>query len=252
MHARRSFRSLGLVLAIALLWGCTADWKAPVETRGGAQGREVAPVVSSRSSASPKKRIYANTYRVKSGDTLIAIAFRADADYRDIAEWNNLPHPYTIYPGQVLRLNQPASKTTKTTKAKPRKIRPRASSTGPLGWIWPAKGRVFSSFNLKQQRKGIKIAGKLGSDIKAVESGKVVYAGSGLIGYGRLIIIKHNENYLSAYGHNKELLVKQGDKIAKGAKIATMGQGIGGKSLLHFEIRRDGKPVNPLRLLPKH
>jgi lipoprotein NlpD len=100
-------------------------------------------------------------------------------------------------------------------------------------------------------RKGIKIGGRSGDTIQAAEGGKVVYSGSGLIGYGQLIIVKHNENYLSAYGHNSRLLVKEGDQVTKGQKIAVMGTANTGDPLLHFEIRRDGKPVDPLRLLPR-
>ena len=99
--------------------------------------------------------------------------------------------------------------------------------------------------------KGIKIAGRSGESVVATESGKVVYSGSGLIGYGRLIIIKHNDNYLSAYGHNRKILVKEGDQVTKGNKIAEMGTANSGDPMLHFEIRRNGKPVDPLRLLPR-
>ena len=121
-----------------------------------------------------------------------------------------------------------------------------------LAWQWPAKGNVASTFNAADPlRKGVKIAGREGSDIRAAERGKVVYSGSGLIGYGRLIIVKHNDNYLSAYGHNRDLLVSEGDQVIKGQKIAAMGRANTGKPLLHFEIRRNGKPVDPLRLLPK-
>lgn len=100
-------------------------------------------------------------------------------------------------------------------------------------------------------RKGIKIAGRSGDEIRSAEAGKVVYSGSGLIGYGRLIIVKHNDNYLSAYGHNRAILVKEGDQVTKGQKIAEMGTANNGDPLLHFEIRRDGRPVDPLRLLPR-
>jgi len=99
-------------------------------------------------------------------------------------------------------------------------------------------------------RKGIKIAGREGQPVLAAEGGKVVYSGSGLIGYGRLIIIKHSDNYLSAYGHNRKLLVRQDQRVTKGQKIAEMGRANDGRPLLHFEIRRDGKPVDPLKLLP--
>lgn len=145
----------------------------------------------------------------------------------------------------------PQSKPDKpVVRESPAKVSP--GKTGPLRWQWPVKGKVVSTFKRGDAlRKGIKVAGKQGDSIIAAESGKVVYSGSGLIGYGRLIIIKHNDKYLSAYGHNRKLLVKQGQQVTKGQKIAELGTSNDGKPLLHFEIRRNGKPVNPLGLLPK-
>lgn len=121
-----------------------------------------------------------------------------------------------------------------------------------LQWQWPTKGKVIQRFSRKDPtRKGIKIAGRFGQSIYAAESGKVVYSGSGLIGYGQLIIIKHDKDYLSAYGHNRKLLVKEGDEVAKGERIAEMGVAGGGGSVLHFEIRRKGTPVDPGAILPR-
>jgi len=121
-----------------------------------------------------------------------------------------------------------------------------------LVWGWPYKGKVSATFKAGDRlRKGIKIAGKLGAPVLAAESGKVVYSGSGLIGYGRLIIVKHNDKYLSAYGHNRKLLAEQGQQVTKGQQIAELGTSNDGKPLLHFEIRRNGKPVNPLNMLPR-
>jgi lipoprotein NlpD len=121
-----------------------------------------------------------------------------------------------------------------------------------LYWAWPTKGLVaqrFAKGNI--HRKGIKITGRSGLPVKAAEAGKIVYAGSGLIGYGRLVIIKHNKNYLSAYGYNQKILVKEGDTVSKGTSIAQMGNDSDGKPMLHFEIRRNGAPVDPLKLLPR-
>ena len=126
------------------------------------------------------------------------------------------------------------------------------ATTGKLVWRWPVSGKIVSRFKAGDPlRKGIKIKGNSGKAILAAESGKVVYSGSGLIGYGRLIIVKHNDNYLSAYGHNRKILVKEGDRVTKGKKIAEMGTANNGIAMLHFEIRRDGRPVDPLRLLPR-
>jgi lipoprotein NlpD len=206
-----------------------------------------------------------SAYRVRSGDTLHGIAWQNGIDFRRIAQWNGIRPPYRIYAGQTLRLRPPAQRRkppadppAPRTKppvrverpTKPPPVERREART--LAWRWPAIGNVASTFKPSDPlRKGIKIAGRDGTDIRAAERGKVVYSGSGLIGYGRLIIVKHNDNYLSAYGHNRDLLVSEGDQVTKGQKIAAMGRANNGKPLLHFEIRRDGKPVDPLRLLPK-
>jgi lipoprotein NlpD len=208
-------------------------------------------------------------YRVKAGDTLRVIAARSGIDQRNIVEWNQLASPDRIYAGQVLRLTAPdgdepraASRPQAVTTAKvadgpaPARARPvpaKAQAAAPerLRWQWPTSGRVVERFAAGDpNRKGVKISGKAGQSIVAAESGTVVYSGSGLVGYGQLIIIKHNNNYLSAYGHNRKLLAQQGDQVTRGTQIAEMGLA-GGVPLLHFEIRRDGDPVDPLALLPR-
>lgn len=255
---KRSAHVCLLVLSGALLVGCTASWRAPVESRGT---RTVTrPLPPSRSLPPPVSS--AGEYRVQRGDTLYAIAWQNAVDYRVIAAWNGIRPPYHIYPGQTLRLTPPSiprtpPATPPTVKSKPRAAPPKPASPPPsapqrLAWRWPARGRVVSSFKADDPlRKGIKIAGRSGDEIRSAEAGKVVYSGSGLIGYGRLIIVKHNDNYLSAYGHNRAILVKEGDQVTKGQKIAEMGTANNGDPLLHFEIRRDGRPVDPLRLLPR-
>jgi lipoprotein NlpD len=121
-----------------------------------------------------------------------------------------------------------------------------------LRWQWPTQGRVGAKFRRGDQtRKGVLLSGRLGQGIKAAEAGTVVYSGSGLVGYGKLVIIKHNKNYLSAYGHNRKLMVKEGDRVKKGTHIADMGKNGSGNTVLHFEIRRNGIPVDPLPLLPR-
>jgi len=219
------------------------------------------------------------TYKVRRGDTLYAIAWHSNNDYREVARWNGIRSPYTIYPGQVLRLRPPPAPPRKKTRApsreqnkaavprapsrtasqppKPQATRPAprkesASSNRQLRWAWPANGPLKSRYKANDPlRKGIKLGGQPGEPVRAAEGGKVMYSGSGLIGYGRLIIIKHNDKYLSAYGHNRKLLVEQGQQVTKGQKIAELGTSNDGKPLLHFEIRRRGKPVDPLALLPR-
>ncbi len=245
-----------------------------------------APVVS-RNHLPSKLLDRASRYTVKQGDTLYAIAWKADVDYKKLAEWNRIRYPYTIYSGQRLHLNptikrasqkastnyksskyvnrqktSTASQKSKKAAIKPSRLqgsaakdtKPSASLevTRKLKWQWPTSGVVIQRFSSRDPtRKGLKISGRLGQSIRAAESGRVVYSGSGLIGYGPLIIIKHDKNYLSAYGHNRKLLVAEGDKVAKGERIADMGHAADGKALLHFEIRRRGKPVDPTALLPK-
>ena len=197
------------------------------------------------------------THIVRKGETLFSIAWRYGKTSQDIARWNRLGDGSLIYPGQVLKLTGPAASVRRSTTSRPattgRDSRPLPSipSQPPPKWAWPTGGRINVNFGAKPGTgTGVLINGKLGQSIYAAASGRVVYAGGGLIGYGKLIIIKHNDTYLSAYGYNASLLVKEGEQIRKGQKIATMGEGPERKPRLHFEIRRNGKPVNPQRYLP--
>lgn len=206
-------------------------------------------------------------YRVRAGETLYAIAWRYNLDYRELARWNNISAPYTIHPGQELILTDPASlpETRQPAVApraspavaadKPRRAETRTETQPalppPSKWTWPTRGRVVQTFQGSQSiAQGIDIAGALGQDVRASADGKVVYSGSGLAGFGQLVIIKHNDTYISAYGHNRKLLVNEGDEVKAGQKIAEMGK-LQGNPCLHFEIRRQGKPVDPLKYLPK-
>jgi len=262
---------LGVVLPaflLILLAGCSAGWKAPMEHRGDASR------YSQQSTARDRPAIRAQTYRVQRGDTLYSIAWRSGQDFRGLARLNGIRSPYTIYPGQLLRLTSPTSSSkptpkshTQTSRSTPPKPQVERKSTahrvaparaeaqpsdGSLRWQWPASGVVLARYSAKDAtRQGVKIGGKIGQSILAAEAGRVVYSGSGLIGYGQLIIIKHNDNYLSAYGHNAKLLVKEGDQVARGRHIADMGRSNDGRPMLHFEIRREGRPIDPLALLPR-
>ncbi len=192
---------------------------------------------------------------VRSGETLSTIAFRYGKDYRDLARWNGLGDGSLIYPGQVLRLTPPAGAATASRPPRrappPKKVTPPDRSDPSPGWVWPTSGRIVAEFNAASgSGTGLTIAGRAGQPVRAAASGRVVYSGGGLIGYGQLIIVKHNDTYLSAYGHNASLLVKEGETIKQGQRIATMGEGPGQQPRLHFEIRRNGKPVNPRQYLP--
>ena len=200
------------------------------------------------------------THIVRKGETLFSIAWRYGKSSEDLARWNRLGNGSLIYPGQVLRLtgsgatsSRPSSGTASsgTRTRPPPKPLPSIPSQPSPKWSWPTSGQINVNFGAKPGTgTGVLINGKIGQPIRAAASGRVVYAGSGLIGYGELIIVKHNDTYLSAYGYNASLLVKEGDQIAKGQKIATMGEGPERKPRLHFEIRRNGKPVNPRQYLP--
>ncbi len=203
-------------------------------------------------------------YIVQPGDSLYSIAWNYGLGFRSLARANGLHSPYTIYPGDKLRLRAAApaksggssrSQATRSSGAGGGAA-PRRSDglpgTNKEQWIWPASGsvsRVYSSS--RNLHKGIDIQGKIGQSVWAVKSGKVVYAGNGLKAYGLLVIVKHDAHYLSAYAYNHSALVKEGDSVKKGQQIARMGTRDGKQAMLHFEIRRDGKTVNPTTLLPR-
>jgi len=226
-------------------------------------------------------------YSVRRGDTLYSIAWQYGLNYHEVARWNGIGQPYTIYPGQRLALRTPAKATrrasTPVKKAPPSPVtRPaplpktqppapksvpkpvtqapkivssdrKTRTAGGLQWRWPTRGRLLRTFARGDPaRKGIDIVGDYGQPIYAASGGRVVYSGSGLVGYGKLIIIKHNGVYLSAYGYNRELLVAEGVKVAPGQLIAKMGRVDNSRALVHFEIRKHGQPINPLLMLPKN
>ena len=184
---------------------------------------------------------------VRRGETLYSIAWRYDRSPADLARWNGLGDGSLIYPGQVLRLTPP---TGAAVAARPRPLP--AIPDAPLpGWAWPSRGSVDVEFGGKPgPGTGILIGGRSGEPVRAAADGRVVYAGSGLIGYGQLIILKHNDTYLSAYGYTESVLVRENQTIKRGQRIATMGEGPERKPRLHFEIRQNGEPVDPRRYLP--
>jgi lipoprotein NlpD len=195
-----------------------------------------------------------DTHIVRRGETLFSIAWRYGKDPQELARWNRLGDGSLIHPGDVIYLSRSsavaAAPRTGSSPPAPKTL-PRVPMQPPPAWTWPTSGRVSVEFGGKPGTgTGILIDGKAGQPITAAASGRVVYAGSGLIGYGQLIIVKHNDTYLSAYGYNASLLVKEGEAIKKGQRIATMGEGPERKARLHFEIRRNGQPVNPRQYLP--
>ncbi len=230
-------------------------------------------------------------YTVQRGDTLVRIALDHGQNWRDVARWNQIDNPNLIEVGEVLRVLPPPSEQVVVARPAPSAMvtgqplpplarptpqptppasgaapptvatPPATASTAPpsaaspasaddLTWIWPAQGSTVGTFD-EAKNKGIDIAGKAGDPVLAAADGRVVYAGSGLRGYGNLIILKHNNTYLTAYAHNRALLVKEDQTVRQGQKIAEMGNTDSDQVKLHFEIRRQGKPVDPVRYLPQ-
>jgi lipoprotein NlpD len=242
--AASAARLCAAVLALAALVGCTST-----SSLGAGRRANAVPV-----------------HVVQPGDTLYKIAWQYRVDQRDLVRWNGIGDPNLLRVGQRLRLvpprglaasppataaSAPASAPSRTastrrtpTRAAPPAAAPRASAPA---WLWPTDGRLVTGYGAKGGiESGVGIAGRRGQPVRAAAAGRVVYAGGGLIGYGQLVIIRHDETFLSAYGYNSELLVTQGQEVARGATIALMGDGPGREPRLHFEIRRNGSPVDPL------
>jgi lipoprotein NlpD len=303
--------------ATAALAACSTVVVEPAPGAGGTVA--VAPVTRE-----PVR--HGGSYQVAKGDTLYSIAFRNGVDFRDLARWNGIDAPYTIWPGQVLRLSPghaPAPSMASERHAQPRQAAPappaapvfepmpsspatagrapavaaanpavaapgaaktvepaRATSTtvpvagepvrsvpppastapvvstggsrsaGGVVWHWPVSGSLLKRFQAGDAIPGIEIAGKAGDPVRAAADGVVVYSGNGLVGYGELIIIKHNDSFLSAYGHNRKRLVTEGQHVKAGQQIAEMGSTGTSRDELEFQIRKDGNPVDPLDYLP--
>ena len=274
-------RNIAWILVVALLAGCG---HSRVVKREGARA------VPERATQSVPR---SGEYVVKRGDTLYGIAFRHGLDYREVAGINRIGPPYTIYPGQRLRLQaqgsarpaqgvtgMPAPRTTTTpatgtapSRAPTRPTNPVATPAAPPvrttpapapalpavpdaapatgAWRWPTQGQVIGRFVAGDpKRQGLDIAGSAGQSVQAAADGVVVYSGSCLVGYGELIIVKHSDEWLSAYAHNRRRLVGEGATVKAGQQIAEMGRTGTSRDMLHFEVRRNGKPVDPMQVLP--
>ncbi|CAG9258908.1 peptidoglycan DD-metalloendopeptidase family protein [Paraburkholderia unamae] len=272
------------VIALCLLTACATRLdQAPVVDRTAPLGTAAQPPVP----LGPPPPGY---YRVKPGDTLYRIALENGQNYRDIATWNNLTNPNQIEVDQLLRVVPPGANASASTpgvvtapvpgvgvapgapvapaagsaaqpplygsaanaaqpQQPPASAGDMAAAPGSLALAWPVRGPVLNGFD-DSKNKGINIGGAAGDPVKAAGDGRVVYAGNGLRGYGNLIIIKHDATFLTAYAHNRTLMVKEGDAVTKGQKIAEMGNTDSDRVMLHFEVRRQGKPVDPLKYLP--
>ena len=285
---RIGFFAFCLALAMAL-GACSSkpQTKAPVEDRSAtatqpAGAADTKPLPGAENAGKP------GYYTVKRGDTVMRIGLETGQAWRDIVRWNNLENPNLIEVGQVLRVVPPVAATAAASPATGAVSRPVASSsvapagaTPPVGqaapaasaaaaapaasastapatatagedeivFIWPGTGAVIAGFD-EAKNKGLDLGGKAGDPVVAAADGRVVYAGAGLRGYGNLVILKHNNTYLTAYAHNQTLLVKEDQTVRKGQKIAEMGNSDADRVKLHFEIRRQGKPVDPAKYLP--
>ena len=241
-----------------------------------AASRPTAPVAGSENAGKP------GFYTVKPGDTLIRIGLDSGQNWRDISRWNAIENPNQIEVGQVLRVTPPSDAVVTrpvTSSAAPVSVplppqgaapakaaspqasaslpqppvlaqaQPSANAEDEIAWLWPAQGAAIAGFD-EVKNKGLDIGGRAGDPVLAAADGRVVYSGAGLRGYGNLIILKHNNTYLTAYAHNQTLLVKEDQSVRKGQKIAEMGSSDADRVKLHFEIRRQGKPVDPAKYLP--
>jgi len=264
-------RALALAAGVALLLGACTHSRV-VQRESGA--RPSAARTAPRPAVSPLPRN--GIHVVRRGETLYGISFRYGLRYQDVAALNGIGDPFVIEIGQRLRLTPRAgalASTPRTTPTRPpvaqapQPVTSRGSApglpvaappsapidtTGTPSWQWPTSGEVIGRYvGGDQTRQGIDIAGKAGQDVRAAAEGVVVYSGAGLVGYGELIIIKHSEEWLSAYAHNQSRLVGEGTRVASGQVIARMGRTGAPRDMLHFEVRRNGKPVDPLVQLPR-
>lgn len=246
-------------IAAMLAFALVACGSSRVVRGSGGAARSGPPVKVSK----PR---YGASHVVQRGETVYRIATGNGITALDLALWNNIPPPYTIHPGQRLRLypggassrpvassSRPASASRPAATVSPSPAAPvYAPASSGLTWRWPADGQLAGRFvSGDPTKQGIDVAGSAGQPVRAAADGVVVYSGSGLVGYGELIIIKHNEQWLSAYGHNRARLVNEGQLVKAGQHIAEMGRTGAARDMLHFEIRYNGKPVDPLGYLPK-
>lgn len=269
------------VLAGALLAGCSSKSlnPAPVEDRTTGLAKPATPastpVVTDTPAPAPARLPPGaenagkpGYYTVKPGDTLIGIGLESNQNFKDIARWNNLENPNRLEVGQVLRVAPPAGGAVVTAVSKSAGTAPGAAAPASapvaakpvaaaasgggdddIAWLWPATGAVSGNFD-GSKNLGIDIDGKAGDAVLASADGTVVYVGAAVRAYGNLIILKHNNSYVTAYAHNQTLLVKEDQAVKKGQKIAEMGSSDADRVKLHFELRRLGKAVDPVKYLP--
>ena len=260
------------VLLTLVACGSKSINRAPVEVRTTGSGATVDNAQIVKPPQGFENAGKPGFYTVKPGDTLTRIALENGQSPRDIAAWSKVENPNRIEVGQVLRvlppvnqevvvqavtkpvvnagsLTQPATSASSAGSADAANNKPTPATDSEINWIWPANGVVLAGFD-EVKNKGLDIGGAAGDPVVAAADGRVVYVGAGLRGYGNLIILKHDNVYLTAYAHNQTLLVKEDQSVLKGQKIAQMGNSDADRVKLHFEVRRQGKPVDPAKYLP--
>ena len=281
---KRVGRSLAVVVAMAALVACSAQKPAPVVDRSGASSPRP-PVAVEKPVAAPREA-RDGVYTVQGGDTLYSVARAFGVDVRDLARWNELPDASVLRVGQLVRVTPPAETAgvtvTPVTPGGSTEVRPLPAPGAPAEpaplpsvppaalpesqavakpeaapaaaapssqWLWPVAGKVIDGFDAPRN-KGIDIGGTEGAAVQAAADGEVVHVGSALRGYGNLVIIRHAGDYVTAYGHNRKILVTQGQQVKRGQQIAELGRTDADRPKLHFEIRHQGKPLDPVKYLP--
>ena len=267
-------RLLLVTTAAAVLAGCAASGRAPVEDRRppAARAKSAAPAVA----AAPQPAVPEGFHLVKRGETLYSIALENGLDYRELAQWNSMDDPSRLLAGQVLRVTPPAQTAVQvgtphaggrvesraldpvpvakaepapTAKPAPKPDAPVVASSEPGQFIWPAKGKVLAGF-AEPRHKGIDIEGKIGDPVTAAAAGRVTYVGTGIAGLGKLVVIKHDNGFITVYAHNKDILVKEQQNVTRGQRIADLGNTDADRPKLHFQIRKGAAAVDPMRYLP--
>jgi len=262
-----------VLAAAALVSACSSEQhRAPVEDRSASSVVRIPPPIMVPALPGSENAGKPGYYTVRPGDTVRKIAAQVNQPWREVARWNNLGNPNAIEVGQVLRVMPPpgsvptpasamaatasapvpvATQTTPGVATAPAAPPPPPSAgADDVDFIWPASGQVVDGFDEAKNNTGLSIAGKAGDPVIAAADGIVLYAGTAVRGYGNVIVLQHNNTFLTAYAHNQTLLVKDNQRVKKGQKIAEMGSSESSRVVLGFEIRRSGKPVDPARYLP--